>query len=133
MSGYRLYFVDESGAIEAREEFEAPDDDLALAVSDLVCRACSDTCHSYELWQGGRQVIAFAASRANSPVGLTDEQTVAVQAIALALEEALQRSRWRMARSAKLIAEMARLKARSRTLLIPGARPPAPVAQTETA
>lgn len=117
MSGYRLYFVDERGAIQAREEFHAQDDDVALAASNLVFRACSDACYSYELWQGGRQVIAYGASRANSPVGLTDEQTIMVQQIALALEEAVQRSHWRIARSKKLIGETERLKERSQTLL----------------
>lgn len=117
MAGYRLYFVDENGAIQAREEFDALDDDLALAVSNLVSRACSDTCHAYELWQEGRQVIAFGASRADSAVGLTDEQTVAVQQIALSLEEAVQRSHWRIARSEKLITEIERLKERSQALL----------------
>src|SRR6185312_17417802 len=106
MAGYRLYFVDESGAIQAREEFDAPDDDLALAVANVVFRACSDTCHSYELWQDGRQVIAFGASRADSPVGLTDEQTVAVRKIALSLEEGLQGSHWRVGRIEKLITEI---------------------------
>ena len=125
MSGYRLYFVDENGAIQAREEFEAPDDDLALAASDLVSRACSDTCHSYELWHGGRQVIAFGASRANCPMGLTDEQTVAVQRITLALGESLLQSHWSLARSEKLITEVERLKERSRARLIPADRLPA--------
>lgn len=112
MSEYRLYFVDQKGAIQAREEFIAPDDDAAVMVSDWVCRACSDTCQSYELWQGDRRVIAFNDSRSGNVVAPTDRQTLEIQQITLAIEESLQRSHWLIARSERLIAETQRLKER---------------------
>jgi hypothetical protein len=124
MTGYRLYFVDDKGAIEAREEFIAPDDDIALVVSDLVCRACSDACHSYELWQAERRVIAFDGPRADAIVAPTDQQTVEIQQITLSLEEALTNSRWRISRSEKLLREIQLLKERSLARMQPQAPPP---------
>lgn len=112
MSEYRLYFVDQKGAIQAREEFIAPNDDAAIVISDWVCRACSDTCHSYELWQGDRRVIAFDDSRGGPVAAPTDHQTIDIQQITLTIEERLQRSHWLIARSEKLIAETQRLKER---------------------
>ena len=112
MLGYRLYFVNRSGAIQAREEFFAPSDDVALVVASVVCRACSDICHTYELWQDGRQVLAFDGSRADTPVGPTDDQAARIQKITLRVEESLQRSHWTIARSLKLIEETELLRAR---------------------
>lgn len=116
---YRLYLLDDKGAIQGREDFTALDDDAALAVSDLVCRACSDTCHSYELWHGSRLVIGFEDSRADTVIGLTDEQNLEVQHVTLTLEEA----RWRVARSEKLRTDMEVLKERVQMLLARQARP----------
>jgi hypothetical protein len=117
MAGYRLYFVDDKGAIQAREEFVAADDADALVVSDLVYRACSDTCYSYELWEGERRVIAFDTPRRDLIVAPTDQQTIELQQITLTLEEALQNSNWRVGRSEKLASEMQLLKERSEAVL----------------
>ena len=122
MTGYRLYFVDDKGAILAREEFIAADDAAALMISDLVYRACSDACYSYELWQGERRVIAFDNPRDDLIVAPTDLQTIEIQQITLTLEEALQNSKWRIARSEKLASEMQLLKERSEALLMRQAR-----------
>jgi hypothetical protein len=108
---YRLYIVDEKGAIQARQEFVAPNDAASL-VADLVYRACSDTCPSYELWQAERQVIAFDGSRANMMAVPTDRQTIDIQEITLRVEESLQRGHWHIARNERLIAETQRLKER---------------------
>ena len=123
MAGYRLYFVDDKGAIQAREEFIAADDDAALIVSEVVYRACSDACFSYELWQGDRRVIAYDSPRANTLAAPTDQQTVEIQEIALSLEESLQRSQWTIARSEKLLREAQALKERARTFLPRQVRP----------
>ena len=117
MIDYHLYFIDEQGAIQAREDFYAPGDDTALAVSDAVGRACSDTCGLYELWSGARLVTSFDASRANSLLGLTDEQTIEVQHITLTLEESLQRSRRLIAHSQRLLTEMELVRRHREVLL----------------
>lgn len=114
LTDYRLHLVDEAGAIQAREEFIAPNDDVALIVANMVYRACSDTCHSYELWQVDRRVIAFDGSRETIVVAPTDQQTVDIQQITLNLEDILQRSHWHIARSATLMAETERLRERMR-------------------
>lgn len=121
---YRLYLVNEKGSIQGREDFAAPDDDAALAVASLVCRAVSDVCHSFELWDGERKVRGFDASHANNLLGLTDEQTIRVQGITLKVEETIQQSTWHIARSEKLIGEAAKLlEERSRTPDARQARP----------
>lgn len=111
MTEYRLYFLDEKGAIEAREDFVAADDDAALVVSDVVCRGCSDLCIAYELWQGMRLVMRVDRPGANLAVPM-DGQASAAQEIALKVEENLQVSRWRIAQSLKLIEETERLRKR---------------------
>jgi hypothetical protein len=118
MAGYRLYFVDEKGAIQAREEFVAANDADALMVSDLLYRACSDACYSYELWEAERRVIAFDNPRDDLIVAPTDRETIEIQQITLTLEEALLNSKWRLGRSAKLASEMQVLKERSEALLM---------------
>jgi hypothetical protein len=110
---YRLFFLDDKGAIQAREDFAAPDDDAALAVSNLVGRACSDTHHSYELWHGSRRVIGFDSSRGDPGIDLADQGSLEIQHVTLTLEEA----RWRVARSDKLRTEMEVLKERMQMLL----------------
>lgn len=110
MTEYRLYFLDEKGAIEAREGFEAADDDAALTVSDLVCRACSDLCTAYELWQGMRLVMRVDGGRAKPAVPANGQPSA--QDIALKVEESLQSSRWRIARSLKLLEETEQLQKR---------------------
>ena len=56
MALYRLYVLNDSGRIESGDDFEAPSDDVALVVADMLCEACSDVCDRFELWQGVRRV-----------------------------------------------------------------------------
>jgi hypothetical protein len=48
MTDYRLYFVDEKGAFRPREDFDAPDDDVALTVASSKKR------YSAIIWQIAR-------------------------------------------------------------------------------
>ena len=56
MAPYRVYFLNESGRIEAGHDFEAPSDAAALIVADMLCEACADVCDRFELWQGVRRL-----------------------------------------------------------------------------
>jgi hypothetical protein len=56
MAGYRLYFLDAAGRIEAREEFEAADDEAAQARAHLLYRTRRRQ-HGFELWQERRFVV----------------------------------------------------------------------------
>ncbi len=56
MTPYRVYFLNESGRIEAGHDFEAESDAVALVVADALCEACADMCDRFELWQGVRRV-----------------------------------------------------------------------------
>jgi hypothetical protein len=115
MNEYRLYFLDEKGAFEARQEFEAPDDAAALMVADFVFHACSDACASFELWQGRRLVmIAGDGLREAGDAVLTETQVIDIQHITIGLEEALQRDHWLIARSTTLVNETRQLKEKLR-------------------
>lgn len=109
MRGYRLELVDAKGA-RTREAFFAADDDMAAVIASAVCDACADSCHSYELWQGGRQVVAFDGARSALPAAPTDGHAAAIEQIALNVEESLQRTRGLIARSQRLLAATQQLK-----------------------
>ena len=63
MAPYRVYFLNESGRIEAGHDFEAPSDAAALIVADMLCEACADVCDRFELWQGVRRVEKLPVRR----------------------------------------------------------------------
>jgi len=42
MNWFRLYFLNETGRIAAREEFQAEDDQRAITITSLLFDACSD-------------------------------------------------------------------------------------------
>lgn len=110
MPRYRLYFLDAQGAIQAREDFEAADDSVAIAVFELVCRGCSDVCTACELWQGERVVVQY---RPHSDCTIQiDAAPEAALRIALKVEQAIQNGYWAIARSSKLLDDSERLKAK---------------------
>src|SRR5215469_6297769 len=59
---YRIYFLDRRGAIQAREEFDAPSDGDAVIIGSLVADVCSETYASYEIWSFKRRVVEPLAS-----------------------------------------------------------------------
>lgn len=68
-------------------------------------------------------MTAFDGPRAGAMVAPTDQQTIEIQQITLTIEEALQNSKWRVARSEKLLTEMQLLRQRSEALLTRPASP----------
>jgi hypothetical protein len=60
---YRVYFINESGRIEAGHDFEAASDEVALVAADALCEACADVCDRFELWQGVRRVEKLPVRR----------------------------------------------------------------------
>lgn len=103
MDSYRLFFLDRQGAIQAREDFAAADDTEALILASVVWEACSETYCGYELWSFARRVVSAPDGVGMIPPPLLDALGVAHQERVLALEETIQRSRWRVARSEKLL------------------------------
>jgi hypothetical protein len=58
---YRIFFRAQA-AIVGRDDFEAESDQTASIIAEALCDACSDSCDSFELWQGTRAVSARHAS-----------------------------------------------------------------------
>lgn len=106
MIDYRLYLLD-GNTIQAREEFRAPNDGDALIIATVVADACSDEHTGFELWSLARRV--FGPAPAVSPLAL-DEISQAHQRAVLDLEEALQRSRWAIAKSRRLLEKKRELR-----------------------
>lgn len=122
MLSYSLYFRDER-EIVGREDFEASDDDDALAMAELLYEACSDHCESFELWQGKRHVnSSLSASLALRQRKSVFEITAHIQERLRQREEAIRDSRWRIAESRRLLERIHQLEVQG---LAPGAGPPA--------
>ena len=111
MADYRLFFLDSRGAIQAREEFVAPNDEIAYRISACLSDACSDRSFGYMLWRGTVQLFRADAQSADLVDGSTaaqlDQET---QRRVLQLEETIQRSKWSIARSVKLLERTAQLR-----------------------
>lgn len=102
MSDYRLFFLDEKGAIQARQEFVAEQDLAAITLSSLVWQACSDVYAGYELWCFSRRVVCALDGIGLIPPPLLEQTAREMQERILAMECELQRSRWRVAKSRRL-------------------------------
>lgn len=117
MADYRLFFLGSDGAIEARQDFAAPDDQAALQIMTIIGRAGADSHHGVMLWQGTRRIFEAAATpqtvrgaenifEGATAAGLAAE----TQQRVLDCEEALLSSHWRLARSRTLLAATEELR-----------------------
>src|SRR5215472_1613305 len=98
MADYRIYLM-VAGRIRAREDFKADNDIDAIRIAQTLCDACSDSCNSFDLWQGERKVDP---PQGFQPVSFA-ELTQAHQQIVVETEETLVESDWTIAQSKRLI------------------------------
>ncbi|HEY3916217.1 MAG TPA: hypothetical protein VGL83_00405 [Stellaceae bacterium] len=121
MGDYRLFFLGSDGAIEARQDFAAPDDDAALQIMAFIAQASSDTHHGVMLWQGTRRIFETPASGKTDGAAGGDGAVAGVTAAtltadsqqrALDCEEALLNSHWRLAKSQTLLQATGQLRRR---------------------
>jgi hypothetical protein len=102
MGAYRLYFLNETGSIIAAEVYDARTDDEARAIGAVLVDACSDMARGYEVWQVNRRIARHAdcdpslVERARQLLRQREEHL-------LQLEERLRDSRWRIAKSKRLL------------------------------
>ena len=99
MSVYRMYFRTNS-RIHGRDDFEANDDVAAIRIASVLYDTCSDVCDSFELWQGGRQILVQEAH--HQKVNLAD-LIEAHQRVTIERAEHISQSGWMIARSKRLI------------------------------
>jgi hypothetical protein len=110
MAEYRLFFLGSDGAIEARQDFLAPDDQAALQIMTVLADASSDAHHGVMLWQGTRRIFEKhedAPPECGKPEAVTPETLAAdTQQRVLDCEEMLLHSHWRLAKSKMLLDAM---------------------------
>jgi hypothetical protein len=103
---YRIYFRNRHGFIIGHDDFDAQDDDHAMAIARTLRNVCSDICTSFELWQSARRVDTSGST--HTP-GSADEITARVQNTVLEREMALLDSEWVIADSSRLLKQTRRL------------------------
>jgi hypothetical protein len=110
MAEYRLFFLGSDGAIEARQDFYAPDDQAALQIMDVLDKVSADMHHGVMLWQGVRRIfetgVDLPAKRPKRRTGDgTRKASLApdAQQCVLDCEETLLNSHWRLAKSKTLL------------------------------
>jgi hypothetical protein len=114
MAEYRLFFLGSDGAIEARQDFIAPDDRAAQQIMTVLAEATSDAHHGVMLWQGSRRI--FEKHDGVKPeCGISQRVTAATLAAenqqrVIDCEEALLNSHWRLAKSKMLLDAMDKLR-----------------------
>ncbi|HEY1506737.1 MAG TPA: hypothetical protein VGF92_20710 [Stellaceae bacterium] len=108
MAEYRLFFLGSDGAIDARQDFIAPDDRAAQQITTVLARATADSHHGVMLWQGTRRIFEEhdgAQPECGTPQSVTaDMLAFDTQQRVVECEEALLQSRWCVAKSKMLLA-----------------------------
>jgi hypothetical protein len=108
MQSYRLYLRSADDAILAREDFWAENDRTALEIAAIIEQACSDLCTCCELWAEKR--LVSEGMREVLPVtNRLQLLSVETQERICDLEDTLQRSGWRIAKSQKLLEKQRQL------------------------
>src|SRR6185312_3163175 len=107
MATYRIYLRGATTII-GREDFEADDDRDAMAVAWWLWDACSDLARGFEVWQGDRELLERRQppSAALRAIEITERR----QASIVETEEAIQRSKWAVADSKRLLAQLAQAR-----------------------
>jgi len=106
MPFYRLYLLDRNGAIAAREEFRAADDEAAVEICGVVTDACSELYAGYEIWNLSRfvsKVRDVSLKQSALPLPALEEIRRTRQESILGVEDSIHRSRWRVVQSRRLI------------------------------
>jgi hypothetical protein len=102
MPSFRIFFRD-MVRIVGRDDFEADDSHAAEVIAlGLLFDACSDTCSSYEVWQGSTLICENGARRSKR----LDDLTAQHKAVVTAREEVIRDSGWAIASSRRLIQQL---------------------------
>jgi hypothetical protein len=111
MAEYRLFFLGSDGAIEARQNFCAADDQSAIHIANMLGKASADMHHGVMLWQGIRRIFETGAKlplpkrrvRRMSDTASKLTLEADAQQCVLDCEETLLNSHWRLAKSKTLL------------------------------
>jgi hypothetical protein len=61
MTEYCMWFST-AGQVRSYEKFEADDDAAGIRIARVLYYMCSDTCESFELWDGSRKIRALQST-----------------------------------------------------------------------
>jgi hypothetical protein len=108
MRTYRLCFFDDR-AVRGLLDFQASNDGRAAETAEILFQACSDCCEAWAIWRGNVFISCGPVKlRAWFQASDLSEQR---QEIIVAHEDAILNSKWAIASSKHLLAELDRLKA----------------------
>jgi hypothetical protein len=102
MADYRLFFLGSDGAIEARHDFAAPDDETALQIMTMIGQASADANHGVMLWQGTRRIFELLDTEKSGGALAATSPGVEIPQRVLDCAEALLASHWPLAKSQQL-------------------------------
>lgn len=119
MGTYRVYFRNASGIV-GRHDYAADDEQEAIVIADSLCDACSDRCHSFEVWRGNTCVVApRTPGSPHSEAEITEKTKAAI----VESEQAILRSEWAIAASQRLLARLAAPRTQSDSVKDPACQP----------
>lgn len=110
MRTYQLFFLDDH--VVGSSDFQAEDDERAVEIAEILFDACSDRCQSWQLWD--RDVLLVRGPRGAGAQLQASDLTKHRQENIIRCLEAILRSKWAIVSSARLIAELGKLKASKR-------------------
>jgi hypothetical protein len=102
---YRMYFR-KTGNICGRQDFKADDDVAAIRIARVLYNTCSDTCDSFELWQGKR---LLRARQPHHSIASLADMIEAYQRMTIETEERISQSGWMIAQSRRLLQTLSSL------------------------
>jgi len=111
MAEYRLFLLDQSGAIEGRIGFNAIDDEIAWRIASVVAHACADEHRGWMLWQGAKRLFEGVRIEGQTMVVGYDDLSIEARQTILSCEEDLLKSHWRAAKSERMRSAVERMRA----------------------
>jgi hypothetical protein len=111
MAIYRFRFFDDDDdhTMRGQFDFEAGDDVQAVETVEILFDACSDRCQSWEIWEG-ELFLVRGPQNIGIPLRASD-LTKRRQEYIVYCEEIILQSKWLVASSERLLAELDKLKA----------------------
>ena len=110
MAIYRFRFFDDDDHImRGQFDFEAGDDVQAVETAEILFDACSDRCQSWEIWEA-ELFLVRGPQNIGIPLRASD-LTKRRQEYIVYCEEIILQSKWMVASSERLLAELDKLKA----------------------
>jgi hypothetical protein len=107
---YRVYFLNDSGRIDAAEVIPADSDEAAVVMAEHLYDATCDLYAGYEVWEQSRQIAVNKSPRAQNPPQSLADITEQMQDSLVEREIALRDSSAYLSQSRRLLERIDRLR-----------------------